>query len=89
MFIFGPAPRGPGEGSKGQILTISTKSILKIFMPKCDIYSIVIDVKHIERDLLCDLRNALWGGTWGVGRGQKLSFSEHGHVAYQIEGNDE
>ena len=22
-FIFGPAPRGPGEGSKGQILTIS------------------------------------------------------------------
>ena len=25
----------------------------------------------------------------GVGRGQKLSFSQHGHVAYQIEGNDE
>ena len=54
------------------------------------IYSVVIDVKHIERDLLCDPRNTLWGGTWGgVGRGQKLSFSQHGHVAYQIEGNDE
>ena len=52
------------------------------------IYSVVIDVKHIERDLLCDPRNILWGGT-GVGRGQKLSFSQHGHVAYQIEGNDE
>ena len=57
------------------------------------IYSVVIDVKHIERDLLCDPRNTLWGGTWGggggVGRGQKLSFSQHGHVAYQIKGNDE
>ena len=53
------------------------------------IYSVVIDVKHIEQDLLCDPRNTLWGGTWGVGRGQKLSFSQHGHVAYQIEGNDE
>ena len=27
-------------------------------------------------------------GLGGVGRGQK-SFSQHGHVAYQIEGNDE
>ena len=52
------------------------------------IYSVVIDVKHIERDLLCDPRNTLWGGTCGVGWGQKLSFSQHGHVAYQIEGND-
>ena len=33
------------------------------------------------------------GTPFGVGRGgvrdQKLSFSQHGHVAYQIEGNDE
>ena len=28
-------------------------------------------------------------GRGGVGQGQKLSFSQHGHVAYQIEGNDE
>ena len=53
------------------------------------IYSVVIDVKHIEQDLLCDPRNTLLGGTCGVGQGQKLSFSQHGHVAYQIEGNDE
>ena len=53
------------------------------------IYSVVIDVKHIERDLLCDPRNTLWGGNRAVGRGQKLSFSQNGHVAYQIEGNDE
>ena len=49
----------------------------------------MIDVKHIERYLLCDPRNTLWVGTCGVGGGQNLSFSQHGHVAYQIEGNDE
>ena len=49
----------------------------------------MIDVKHIEWDLLCDPRNTLWEWDGGVGRGQKLSFSQHGHVAYQIEGNDE
>ena len=31
----------------------------------------MIDVKHIERDLLCDPRNTLWGGTLGVMWGQK------------------
>ena len=47
------------------------------------IYSVVIDVKHIERDLLCDPRNTLWGGTWGVGRGQKLSFLLQYGTTYQ------
>ena len=28
-------------------------------------------------------------GLGGWDGGQKLSFSQHGHVAYQIEGNDE
>ena len=28
-------------------------------------------------------------GLGGGGGGQKLSFSQHGHVAYQIERNDE
>ena len=27
-------------------------------------------------------------GTWGAG-GQKFNFSEHGHVAYQIKGDDQ
>ena len=34
-FFFGPAPWGPGKGSKGQIsLNFITKSISKIFKPK-------------------------------------------------------
>ena len=68
-FIFGPAPRSPGEGSKGQILTISNFKVnFKDFLcENVHIYSVVIDVKHIERDLLCDPRNTLWGGTGGWG----------------------
>ena len=43
------------------------------------IYSVVIDVKQIERDFLCDPRNTLWGGTWvggggGGGGGVKIMF---------------
>ena len=73
--FLGPAPRGPGEGSKGQILTISNFKVnFKDYLcENVHIYSVVIDVKHIEQDLLCNPRNTLWGGTWGVGWGQKLS----------------
>ena len=28
------------------------------------------------------------GGPWEWGRGQKSTFSEYGHVEYQIKGND-
>ena len=73
--IFGPAPWGPGEGSKGQILTISNFKVnfKDFFCENVHIYSVVIDVKHIERDLLCDPRNSLWGGTGG-GAGSKIKF---------------
>ena len=29
-----------------------------------------------------------WGGLLGWGRGQKETFSEYGHVAYQIKADD-
>ena len=70
MFISGPAPRGPGEGSK--INNFQFQSQFYRFL--CEnvhiyMYSVVIDVKHIERDLLCDPRNTLWGGV-----GSKIKF---------------
>ena len=37
------------------------------------IYSVVIDVKHVERDLLCDPRNTLGVGL-GDGVGSKIKF---------------
>ena len=40
MFIFGPGPRGPGEGSKGQILTISNFKVnFKDFYAKMCTYT--------------------------------------------------
>ena len=40
MFIFGPAPRGPGEGSKGQILTVSNFKVnFKDFYAKMCTYT--------------------------------------------------
>ena len=29
-----------------------------------------------------------WGGLWGWGGGQNQTFSEYGHVAYQIKAHD-
>ena len=26
---------------------------------------------------------------WGLGEGSKIKFSEHGHVAYQIKGDEQ
>ena len=93
MFIFGPAPGALGRGQKVKYFQFPiSKSILKIFMRKC---------AHILSSDICKTYwtgFTLWpqehplgwdlGGGGGVG-GQKLSFSQHGHVAYQIEGNDE
>ena len=47
------------------------------------------DIKHIRRDF----HSVLWVmhasgfGTWGAG-GSKIQFYEHGHVAYQIKGDE-
>ena len=40
---------------------------------------------------LCSLGHAPGVGLWGAGRpgGQKKVFFKHGHVAYQIDGDDE
>ena len=47
------------------------------------------DIKHIEWDFYSVAWIMLQGWDMGVLRGQKSFFSEHGHVAYQIEGYDE
>ena len=46
--------------------------------------------KYIKRDFYI----VFWvmyykGGTWGCFKVSKICFSEHGHVAYQIEGVSE
>ena len=50
------------------------------------------DTKHSRRDFLfCPLCHAPGVGLWGAGvpKGSKKFFFQHGHVAYQIDEDDE
>ena len=49
--LFGPAPWGPGEGSKGQIsFNFNYKVNFKDFYTKRCVFSQMKDTKHIRRD---------------------------------------
>ena len=55
-------------------------------------FSQMKDTKHIRRDLHCVAWVLLPGselGVLGVPKGSKNLFFKHGHVVYQINGDDE
>ena len=91
--IFGPASWGPGEGSKGQIsFNFNYKVNFKDFMPnfvcvleneRYKTYQTGFSFCHLGRAPGVGLRGP--GG--GVPRGVKKI--KHGHVAYQIDEDDE
>ena len=85
--FFGPAPWGPGEGSKGQIsFNFNYKVNFKDFYTKLCVFSQMKDTKHIRRDF----HSVPWTlGRWGCPGGSKKLFFKHGHVVYQINGDDE
>ena len=65
-----------------------TQSVVNIFAESLHADRGTINMKHIK----CDFRSKAWvrpfEWTYGVGsKGQYSTFSEHGHVAYQIKGN--
>ena len=47
------------------------------------------DLKHIKRDFVMMAESCPRVGRQGVPRESKIIFFEHGHVAYQINGDDE
>ena len=66
-------------------------SISKIFIP--NFVCILTNERYKTnqtRYLFCPLGHALGVGLWGTGgaKGVKLFFFKHGHVAYQIDGDD-
>ena len=76
-----------GRNSKGQVsINFNYKVNFKDFFPKFMCYLTSKDTKHIEQDF----HSVAWiipqGWDLRVCGGQKCDFSEHGHVAYQIEG---
>ena len=90
--IFWPCPHGAlGRGQKVKYHLISiTKSISKILYQTLCLFSQMKDTKHIRRDF----NSVAWVmpqrsdfGALGCRGGQ--FFFKHGHVAYQIDGDDE
>ena len=91
--FFGPAPWGPGEGSIGQI-SFNSNYIVNFsdFIPN---FVCVLTNKRYKTYLKGFLSVALvMPKGWefvalGCPGGQKLVIFKHGHVAYQIDEDDE
>ena len=90
--FFWPCPWGPEEGSKGQIsFNFNYKVNFKDFYTKLCV-CLMKDTKYIRQDF----HSVAWvlpqGSDFaalGVPRGSKFIFFKNGHVAYQIDGDDE
>ena len=91
-FFLYPAPWGPGEGSKGQISwNFNYKVNFKDFYSKLCVCSHKWKIQKISDEIfILSPGSCPRGGTlryWGCPGCQK-NFLEHGHVAYQIDGDD-
>ena len=87
-----PPPGALGRGQKVKYHLISiTKSISKIFIPN---FVCVLTNKRYKTYQtgfsFCSLGHAPGVGLWGAGGAQGVNFFfKHGHVVYQIDGDDE
>ena len=90
--FFGPAFCGPGVGSKGQIsFNFNYKVIFKDFYTKLCVCSHKWSYKTYQTGFLfCRLGHAQGMELWGAGGAQGVRFFfKQGHVAYQIDQDDE
>ena len=92
-FFLAPPPGALGRGQKVKYHLISiTKSISKIFIP--NFVCVLTNERYKTYQtgfLFYRLGHALGVGLWGTGGAQgvkKTFFLKHGHVAYQIDGDD-
>ena len=92
--FFGPRPLGRGQKVKYHLISI-TKSISKIFITNFVCVLTNEGYKAYQMGFsFCPLGHAPGVGLWGAGgakgatRGPKFFFFKHGHVVYQIDGDD-
>ena len=89
--FFAPAPGALGRGQKVKYLLISiSKSISKIFIP--NFVCVLTNERYKTYQtgfLFCCLGHAPGVGLWGAGGAQVVKIFKHGHLAYQIDGDDE
>ena len=91
-FFLAPPPGALGRGQKVKYHLISiTKSISKIFIP--NFVCVLTNERYKTYQtgfLFCRLGHAPGVGLWGTGGAQGVKkIFKHGHVAYQIDGDDE
>ena len=93
-FFLAPPPGTLGRGQKVKYHLISiTKSISKIFIP--NFVRVLINERYKTYQTgfsFCPLGHAPGVGLWGAGGAQGVQFFfffKHGHVVYQIDGDDE
>ena len=92
-FFLAPPPGALGRGQKVTYHLISiTKSISKIFTP--NFVCVLTNERYKTYQtgfIFCCLGHAPWVGLRGTGGAQGVNkfFFKHGHVAYQIDGDDE
>ena len=91
-FFLAPPPGALGRGQKVKYLISITKSISKIFIPNFVCVLTNERYKTYQTGFaFCPLGHAPGVGLWGAGGaqgGQKNFFFKHGHVVYQIDGDD-
>ena len=90
-FFLAPPPGALERGQKVKYLSISiTKSVSKIFIPN---FVFLTNKRYKTYQMgfsFCHLGHAPRVGLWGLGVPRwSFFFFKHGHVAYQIDGNDE
>ena len=84
IFFWSPTP---GEGPKGQIsLNFNYFVTFKNFKTKLCLSSHISKIQNILDGIFIPPPGSCPRGDAG---GSKLQFSEHGHVAYQIKGDDQ
>ena len=92
-FFWAPPPEALGRGQKVKYHLISiTKSISKILFQTLCVFSQMKDTKHIRRDFhyVVWVMPQGWDfGALGMPRWSKKVIFKHGHVAYQIDEDDE
>ena len=81
FLFFGPAPWGPGEGPKGQILLNIIKFQLqsqfqRYFNQTLCVFSHMKDIKHIRSPRSC-ARGGTWGYRGGLGMSKFFFFKIH------------
>ena len=89
--FFGPAPWGGVKRSNIIKFQLQSQFQRFLYQTLC-VFSQMKDTKHIRRDFhsVSWVMPPGWDfGGLGVPRGSKKIFFKHGHVAYQIDGDEE